>query len=228
VAEGQVVFQTNCSTCHNLDSTRKVGPGLAGLFTKTGLTNGKPFTEANLIEWLRTVHEPKLPELTDAQMTALVAFLKANTSTGVPTPALAGTITGTVSTTPAAGITVTGSTTTTPGAVGTITATTAAVPSAADVTTAGSPVLAVGKQVFDVNCAGCHNLDATPKRGPGLAGLFSLPNLPNGKPVTDENVADWIHTGGSGLAGYPPMPPRPQVQGDQLTALIAYLKEATK
>jgi cytochrome c len=79
-----------------------------------------------------------------------------------------------------------------------------------------------GATVFSANCSPCHNLTLETKVGPGLA-VLGQPNtkLPNGKPVTDQNIADWIHSGGGG------MPPFTQIQGDQLNSLIVYLKQAT-
>ena len=39
-AKGKEVFESNCSVCHNADSTEtKVGPGLKGLFKKAALIN---------------------------------------------------------------------------------------------------------------------------------------------------------------------------------------------
>jgi len=47
--KGKDVFETNCSVCHNADSTeKKTGPGLKGLFKKEKLANGKKPTEANI------------------------------------------------------------------------------------------------------------------------------------------------------------------------------------
>lgn len=70
--------------------------------------------------------------------------------------------------------------------------------------------------------------------GPGLAGLFKpggpkLPagvdcqgNLPNGKPINEQNVAEWIKTGGIGKIGQ--MPAHTTLTPEQITDLIAYLK----
>lgn len=81
--------------------------------------------------------------------------------------------------------------------------------------------VAAGQDIFQTNCTACHNLTTETKVGPGLAGLFQREALPTGKPVTDENLAEWIHTGGGG------MPPFPFDEA-QTAALIAYLKEATQ
>jgi mono/diheme cytochrome c family protein len=49
VAEGQDIFSTTCSGCHNPTDVRKVGPGLKGVYTRLGekglntvLQNGRP------------------------------------------------------------------------------------------------------------------------------------------------------------------------------------------
>ena len=48
-AKGKEVFDSNCSVCHNADSTeKKMGPGLKGLFQRAKLANGKPVNEANV------------------------------------------------------------------------------------------------------------------------------------------------------------------------------------
>ena len=78
-----------------------------------------------------------------------------------------------------------------------------------------------GKAVFEKSCSVCHNLDATQKRGPGLAGLFGKSQLLNGKPFNDENLREWI------TKGYDGMPAKP-LPDDQMTALLAFLKDATK
>ena len=83
------------------------------------------------------------------------------------------------------------------------------------------PVVQAGEQVFETNCAVCHNLTAEAKVGPGLAGLFARDQLPSGDPVTDENLRVWITNGGGAM---PPVP----LPEDELTQVIAFLREATQ
>jgi len=77
-----------------------------------------------------------------------------------------------------------------------------------------------GKDVFESNCAVCHNADsAETKMGPGLKGLFKKAALNNKKKPSDAVILAIINEGGNGMPGF----------GDQLTAaeksdLIAYLK----
>lgn len=58
---GEAVYQSTCSSCHNLNSTTKVGPGQGGLFGEEGTTsfgtklpNNKDINFENFREW---VHE---------------------------------------------------------------------------------------------------------------------------------------------------------------------------
>jgi cytochrome c len=94
---------------------------------------------------------------------------------------------------------------------------------------------AKGQQLFtSTGCAGCHTTGDQKLVGPGLAGLFKpggpkLPggvdyggNLPNGKPIDDQNVKDWIKTGGVGKIGQ--MPGHTTLTPEQMTDLVAYLK----
>lgn len=65
-----------------------------------------------------------------------------------------------------------------------------------------------GQLVFNSKgCQGCHGMNDQKLVGPGLGGLFSPEgtaaygtNLPNGKPVNEENVKEWIL---KGTAGFP-------------------------
>ena len=98
---------------------------------------------------------------------------------------------------------------------------------------AGDPVK--GQQVFaTTDCTACHTTSDQKLVGPGLAGLFKpggpkLPsgvdyqgNLPNGKPINEQNVAEWIKTGGIGKIGQ--MPAHTTLTPEQIADLIAYLK----
>ncbi len=92
--------------------------------------------------------------------------------------------------------------------------------------TAGDPTR--GEALFtNSGCAGCHSTGSDQIVGPGLAGLFQGQgpygeNLPNGKPITDENVMEWIKVGGVGDIGQ--MPGNPTLTDEQLADLVAYLR----
>jgi len=79
---------------------------------------------------------------------------------------------------------------------------------------------AKGKEVFEANCAVCHNADSTDKKmGPGLKGLFKSPKLANGKPVTETNVRDVVNAGGNGMPSYADL-----LTDQEKNDVIAYLK----
>ena len=80
--------------------------------------------------------------------------------------------------------------------------------------------IARGKDVYDTNCAPCHESSSVslPTQPPKLDGLFQKSTLPSGAPATDAQVRQTI-VGGKGV-----MPPfGPALQPDDLDALIAYL-----
>lgn len=87
--------------------------------------------------------------------------------------------------------------------------------------TGGSAAVQAGQQVFERSCAVCHTLTTQALVGPGLAGLFERDQLPNGDPVTDENLREWIIHGGGAM----PAVPLPE---DELNQVIAFLHEATQ
>jgi mono/diheme cytochrome c family protein len=53
-AKGKDAFE-QCAVCHNVDSPeKKMGPSLQGLFKRKTLTNGKPVTDANVLNQINT------------------------------------------------------------------------------------------------------------------------------------------------------------------------------
>lgn len=87
---------------------------------------------------------------------------------------------------------------------------------------------AKGQQVFNSSdCKACHTTTDQKLVGPGLKGVMDGKGqygdkLPNGKPLTDQNVAEWIKVGGVGKIGQ--MVGHPDLSQEQLTDLVAYLK----
>jgi mono/diheme cytochrome c family protein len=85
-----------------------------------------------------------------------------------------------------------------------------------------------GEALFtNSGCAGCHSTGSDQIVGPGLEGVFQGEGpygneLPNGKPITDENMMEWIKIGGVGDIGQ--MPGNPTLTDEQLADLVAYLK----
>ncbi|HNP88932.1 MAG: cytochrome c [Chloroflexi bacterium SZAS-1] len=98
-----------------------------------------------------------------------------------------------------------------------------------------------GQALFQRGCASCHNTSTQKLVGPGLAGLFEPGgptlsdgvdyggNLPNGRPITEANVAAWIKAGGQGKIGV--MPAKgvaPDITDQDITNIVAYLKTLKK
>lgn len=77
-----------------------------------------------------------------------------------------------------------------------------------------------GETLYKNTCTVCHYADRTDKKlGPGLKGLFDRETLKNGKEVTDENVLEWINSGGNGMPAYKAL-----LNDAQKQDLLAYLK----
>jgi mono/diheme cytochrome c family protein len=79
-AEGAIVFQQNCSACHQTDSTAtKIGPGLKGIFKRDKFpVSGQAASEENFRKQLITPFSkmPPFGHLPPDQVDALVAYLK--------------------------------------------------------------------------------------------------------------------------------------------------------
>lgn len=83
-----------------------------------------------------------------------------------------------------------------------------------------------GNTVYQMNCAPCHG--ATGKGdGPGAAALNPKPrDHSNGEymdALTDQKIADVVTMGGI-ISGYPNMPSSPHIRGDDLVALVAFVR----
>lgn len=223
VEAGQEIWEQNCVLCHNLTTEKKVGPGLAGLWNRTELPSGKPFSEENLVAWIKAGGGamPGFGSLSDQELSALVSFLgEATASDGDSEGAAAATASPTEE--PEATATATALPTEEPEATATAPPTEEPGAKPGDTPPAATASGDVSNQTFDTICIACHNLSGEQKVGPGLAGLFDREELPSGKPVNDENLTEWIHTGGGAMPGFP------NIEGEQLDELLAFLKEATK
>jgi mono/diheme cytochrome c family protein len=80
-AKGKEVFESNCSVCHNADSTEtKVGPGLKGLFKRATLNNKKKVSDATVLEMINMGSDSGMPPymdmLTAAEKADVIAYLK--------------------------------------------------------------------------------------------------------------------------------------------------------
>jgi len=78
-AKGKAVFE-QCGICHNADSeTKKMGPGLKGLFKREKMGNNKKPTEANVRAKIDEGGNgmPQYKDmLSDAEKDDLIAYLK--------------------------------------------------------------------------------------------------------------------------------------------------------
>jgi cytochrome c len=79
-AKGKENFESNCSVCHNADSTeRKMGPGLKDLFKHDKLANGKAVNEGNVTSMINEGGNgmpPFADLLTKSEKEDIVAYLK--------------------------------------------------------------------------------------------------------------------------------------------------------
>lgn len=76
-----------------------------------------------------------------------------------------------------------------------------------------------GKSLFEANCGVCHNADSdVRKMGPGLKGVMHKETLTNGTEVTEENVLNFINTGGNGMPSFDAI-----LSDTEKTNLMAYL-----
>lgn len=76
-------------------------------------------------------------------------------------------------------------------------------------------------------CVGCHATTDQQIVGPGLAGVFAGKGtygdkLPNGKPINEANVIEWLRIGGVGKIGE--MPGNITLADQELADITAYLK----
>lgn len=76
--KGKTLFDTNCSSCHNPDTTTKVGPGLKGIYSKSKLPDGNPVNDANLTQWMKigNAKMPGNPALSSQDSADIEAYLK--------------------------------------------------------------------------------------------------------------------------------------------------------
>jgi cytochrome c len=78
-----------------------------------------------------------------------------------------------------------------------------------------------GNEVFDEQCASCHNAYSSDRKvGPGLKLLFAKDKLEsNGKAVSEASVREVLEKGGKGMPAF-----KDSLSADDKTDLLAYLK----
>ncbi len=74
--------------------------------------------------------------------------------------------------------------------------------------------------LYKVRCALCHYIDRPEaKFAPSLKDLFKKEKLMNGKPVNDQNVADWIAEGSQNMPGF-----RYTLDQKEIQTIVSYIK----
>jgi mono/diheme cytochrome c family protein len=99
--------------------------------------------------------------------------------------------------------------------------------SAAKVTPA---MIARGRELYKANCVACHG-ETGKGDGPGAGVLKPPPRDHTDRAymstLTDKEIADIIKMGGA-IKGKPLMPSHPQLSGDDLNALVAYVRSLSE
>jgi mono/diheme cytochrome c family protein len=83
-----------------------------------------------------------------------------------------------------------------------------------------TPAQAIGRHVFDANCARCHEpYSSRGLHGPSLHNLYKKQYLPSGMPANDERIAEVIVRGRAKMPAF-----GNSLSEAQVEALLAYLK----
>jgi mono/diheme cytochrome c family protein len=82
------------------------------------------------------------------------------------------------------------------------------------------PTQAIGRHVFDANCARCHEpYSSHGLHGPSLHNLYKKQYLPSGQPANDDRISEVIMRGRAKMPSF-----AGTLSDPQLDALLAYLK----
>jgi mono/diheme cytochrome c family protein len=83
-----------------------------------------------------------------------------------------------------------------------------------------TPTQAMGRNVFDANCARCHEpYSSRGLHGPSLHNLYKKQYLPSGTPANDDRITEVIVRGRAKMPAFGNSLPDAQI-----SALLAYLK----
>lgn len=83
-----------------------------------------------------------------------------------------------------------------------------------------SPTQAVGRKVFDANCARCHEpYSKKGLHGPSLHNVYKKEYLPSGMPANDDRITEVIVRGRAKMPAF-----GNSISDSQIEALLAYLK----
>jgi len=80
--------------------------------------------------------------------------------------------------------------------------------------------VASGKQIYAVQCSGCHFGHSTGKKiGPGMKGIYSRGKFAGGEKVDDESMRKWIESGGKDMPAF-----KDSLKPNEVRDLLAYLR----
>ena len=83
-----------------------------------------------------------------------------------------------------------------------------------------TPTQAIGRHVFDANCARCHEpYSSHGLHGPSLHNLYQKQYLPSGQPANDDRISEVIMRGRAKMPSF-----GGTLSQSQLDDLLAYLK----
>jgi mono/diheme cytochrome c family protein len=83
-----------------------------------------------------------------------------------------------------------------------------------------TPIQAMGRHVFDANCARCHEpYSSHGLHGPSLHNVYKKQYLPSGIPANDDRISEVIVRGRAKMPGF-----GTTLAVSQIDALLAYLK----
>lgn len=107
---------------------------------------------------------------------------------------------------------------------------TAAAPAAADSRNATPEMITRGKEIYQANCIACHG-EGGKGDGPAAGVLKPPPRDHTDKAymstLTDEDLKKVIVMGGA-IKGRPLMPSHPQLRGEELDSLIAFVRSLSE
>jgi mono/diheme cytochrome c family protein len=91
-------------------------------------------------------------------------------------------------------------------------------------------LLATGQHTYKLNCVPCHG-PLGKGDGPSAAGLNPKPRDHSNKEymarLTDDMIAETVKMGGV-IRGYPNMPSSPHIKGEEMAALIAFVRRLSE
>lgn len=103
-------------------------------------------------------------------------------------------------------------------------------PAATTAAKATPAMLQRGRQIYKANCVACHG-ETGKGDGPGAGVLKPPPRDHTDRAymstLSDKEIGDIIRMGGA-IKGKPLMPSHPQLSGDDLTSLVAYVRSLSE